>query len=298
MLEKVINSVYQKIVEYNSKDNLKAIPHSDAFEKDIVALYGLKEHELKRILTILKESHMIFTFEITQEDKDRDIKRINGYVEADLVTVRRLKSYFQRLLMDEYEQQFNTQLLFHRIAREVYTNPTAFKNTPLGQLANKAIMLDEYEHLLEKEYGEYTESWKKEKLNEIIQNTDNLLTEQKVPLKKKDTDDEQKSLPSQRAVDSREYQEFSSTSSGQSLNKILKIYGVEFFFRVSLRKYQFDQLTDIIEKKVIYRRQDLKQLKSMLQKVKKNTAFDPNLKKHSDAISRLDRTVSKNILIN
>ncbi len=296
MLEKIIENVFQKIIEYNSKDNSKAIPHSDSFEKEVVALFGLKEYELKRILTILKESHKIFTFEITQEDKNRDIKRIEGYVEADLVTVRRLKSYFQRLLMDEYEQHFNTQLLFHQIAKEVYTNPRAFKNTPLGQLANKAIMLEEYENLLEKEYNEYTENWKSEKLREIIQNTGDVLSEQTKGAENREKNDSKAS--SKRAVDSREYEEFSAAGSKQSLNKILKIYGVEFFYRVNLRKYNFDLLNDIINKRIINRKQDLKLLKSMLQKVKDNTRYDPKLKQYSDSINRLERTISRYILIN
>ncbi len=295
MLDKIINEVIKKITVYNAKANHDAIPHSDTFEKEIHSLLGIDQPELLRIIRILKDSHKIFSIEIIKEDPENDVKRIDGYVEADLQTIRKLKNFFQKFLMDEYEKQFNKRLLFHQIVKDMYSRPQFYKNTLIGQIGNKAIMLDEYEGYLERNFNEFTDSWKEGKLKELLLMNENKLLRDPAPAAGNKNHKGGEST-SQRAVDSPQYQKYSNDKSKQSLSKVLQIYGVEFFFRINLRKYNFDLLTQIVESGEIDRRSDLTLLRDMIQNMKENIGRDPKLAEYTDKIYRLERIISRQML--
>ena len=289
MLHKFTEEVFNKIVEYNSRGNHESIPHSDLFEKEVQAIMGLGRADIERIIRILKESHKIFSFEIIKEDKENDIKRVDGYVEADLQTIRKLKNYFQKLLMDEYERQFHNRLLVHQIVKDIYSRPSFYKNTLIGQIANKAIMLEEYEKFIERHYPEYTDSWKSNKLAELLSEAGNKLISEGALAKKESKDGSQV----MRAVDSPQYGKFVSDQKKQSLDKVLQIYGAEFFFRINLRKYNFELLRHAVDSGMIDRRSDLQTLKEMIQKMKANTDKDPQLQQLSEKIYKLERSISR-----
>ncbi len=297
MLTRHIEEIYNLIKKRNSTNSVNAIPHSDELTKELQASHGLEAHDIRRIITVLKEAHKIFSIEVVKEDKDKDIRRVEGYVITDHQTIKRLKTYFQAVLTEEYERQFYRKLMFQNIMKEVYSKPGHFKNTPIGQVANKAMMLDEYDKLLEKHYWEYNDEWIDKKYNEILQIIKEEEKKKEEPEKeKKEEETGKEKKQTQRAVDSEKYKSFKNDSSQHSLNKILKIYGVDFFFRVNLRKYNFELLTDIIRKKQIDRKSDLKKLKDMLQKVKQNFDRDTKLGEYRDQIYELDRVLTSRIM--
>ncbi len=296
MLDKFIDEVLKKITAHNSKANHDSIPHSDTFEKEIQSLLGIDHPELERIIRILKDSHKIFTFEIIKDDPENEIKRVDGYVETDLQTIRKLKNFFQKLLMDEYEKQFNKRLLFHQIVKDMYTRPQFYKNTLIGQIGNKAIMLDEYEGYIERNFNEFTDSWKSKKFEELLNINENKLLKDSAPSAANKNPQNNAAPASQRAVDSPQYQKYSNDKSKQSLSKVLQIYGVEFFFRINLRKYNFDMLMQIIESGEIDRRSDLVMLRDMIQHMKDNIGRDQKLNEYTDKIYRLERIISRQML--
>lgn len=296
MLKKSCLDVHAKIIEKNTLLSLESIPHSDVFLKTIESMLGIEAGELRRVITILKESHYILSIEILKEDKKNDIKRVEGYVDASLSTIRELKNFFQKVLMDDYERQFHNRLMVHQIVKEIYSRGSSFVNTPLGQTANKAIMLEEYTNLIEKEFHEFTESWKEKKLDEIIANYE---TEQKRFVEKssdavpKKYDAEQE-LSRGRAVDSAEYSDYSQ-GGHRSMKKMVSIYGVEFFFRVNLRNYKFSNIADAVENREIDRKSDLKMLKEMIRKLRINMDIDSKLYDYTEEINHLERLVSRHI---
>jgi len=296
MIRKLADELFQKIIELNSKESLDSIPHSDSFLKEMESYLSIPRHELKSVIQLLKESNKILSFEIIKEDKSKDIKKVEGYVETDLVTIRRLKNFFQKVLMDEYEKQNHNRMLVHQIIKDIYSRPAYYKNTPIGQIANKAIMLEEYEMLLQKEYTQFTDSMKAKKFNDLLEQTDVLLADKRIEEAQKHSDEEKESPQYQRAVDSEQYGDFSSSSKKMSVSKVLQIYGIEFFFRVNLRKYNFDILTQVIDSGEIDRKSDLKLLKDMLQKVKANTSRDTKLLDYIENIQKLERSISRHIV--
>jgi transcription initiation factor IIE alpha subunit len=296
MLDTYIEEVFNQIVAQNSKVGPDGIPHSDIFEKQIQALLGIDGMEINRIIRILKESHKIFTFEIIKEDSDNDIKRVEGYVETDLQTIRKLKNFFQKFLMDEYEKQFSKRLLVHQIVKDIFSRGAFYKNTMLGQIGNKAIMLEEYESFIERNFNEFTDSWKAKKLAEVVLNPENKQLGESPPSDAAGQETAGGSPLGKRAIDSPKYQYYTSDKSKQSLDKVLQIYGVEFFFRINLRKYNFDLLKQVIESGEIDRRTDLIVLKEMIQKMKSNIGKDPQLLEHAEKIYKLERIISRQML--
>jgi len=301
MQEKIAKGILDLIVEKNSGESLESIPHSDALLKNVISFYSISKEEFDRYLDILKEAHNIFIINIVKRDENRDIDGVLGYVEADLFTVKKLKNYFQKALVDRFEEEYRLRLGVHQVIRELFPRMNSLNNTPLGHLANKAIMLGEYENLLEKEFNEYTEKWKEKKYSELmVSNSDffrekeNERQERQEKNVKKGNDKNKELL---RAVDSEAYHEFSALSSQKTIRKLLKVYGVEFFFRVNLRKYNFEIIRQAVESREINRREDLKLLKTMLVKVKDNINVDPELSARYDEIYKLERIISRYMFI-
>ena len=296
MAQSVIEEVFEEIKKENSRNDSAAIPHSDLFIKTAAGMIGISPDLVKKIIQVLIASHRIFSFEIILEDGLRQTPSVSGYVVTDLNVVRRLKNFFQRELMSAYNRQYNKNLLVHQIIKEIFPVINSFNNTPLGAIANKAIMLAEFENLMEKNFNEYTEDFKekqfrvevsKANFEKFIEKKDKP-AEKGAPAQGKAARPGEKSL---RAVDSKTYGDFISKTNKYPLKRILNIYGADFFFKVNLRKYQFTYLKQLINDSQISKRSDLMLLKDMLRTVRSNAGKDAQLKDHMDEIFDLEKAV-------
>jgi hypothetical protein len=296
MNKDLIEKVFKRIVAVNSLFNIDAIPHSDAFIKEMEFLLGLSMSEVDLIITILKESHKIFVMEVSREDKNKKVDKILGYLDADILTIQKLRDVFHRALMEDYEKDTGKRKSPGQIIKELIPQLHYINHTPMGKLLNKAMMLDEYVRLLEKDYKEYTEEWKEENLALQLSINEELLRKYSEDKKEAAQNEHELLAPEKkkpaRAVDSPLMDDF-SRQSNVSISKVLNIYGVSFFFRVNLRQYKFEYLEDILNTGVIDRKSDLAILKDMLKKVKENMDHDKELEKFVNEIMSLDRKVSR-----
>ena len=302
MIHDNVEKIFRRIVAKNSLLDINAIPHSDSFHNEMELLLGISKAEIEVIISILKESHKIFVMEILKEDKLKKTDRVLGYIDADHFTVQKLKGVFHKFLEKEYENYSGKKKTAHQIIQEMIPKIRYINNVPLGGLLNKAIMLDEYERLLDREYKEYTEEWKEENLNIQIKINSAVFKglNKNRDLEKKNPEPgkkgfEKKEKIVRRAVDSPAIGEFNRQNSLASINKQLQIYGVDFFFRVNLRNYKFDYIKAVLEKGVIERKQDLLILKEMLSKVKNNISIDRELEQYLSEIAVLERLVNRMI---
>lgn len=300
MKKDIVDRVFKRIVVHNLSLGFDSIPHSDSFQNEIVSLYGITKNELDVILSILKESHKILIMEIAKEEPRKNLDKISGYVDADILTIQKLKEFFYNALIAEYEKEYRNKKIAGQIIKELIPKLAYIKHTPVGKILNKAIMLDEFERHVEKNYREFTEEWKDENfkiqmsINEEF--LKNIGDEKKSSAKEKVPDAAGlKSVKSQRAVDSPLHQEYQAQNSGESIAKMLQIYGVDFFYRVNLRKYNFDLIEQALDSGVITRRQDLVVLKDMLRHMRDHFGIDSELEKYYDDIMNLDRKVSRSI---
>ncbi len=299
MLRSMIEDVFKAVVKANLREDREAIPHSDAFFKHYTASTGIDQDSLSQIISILKESHKILAFEIQKEDRNKNMPKIEGYVDADVTTVRKLLVFFQTLLVDLYEEESGRRQMPHLVIKELFPRIHMISNTPLGHIANKAIMLDEYEKLLQKNFNEFSEEWKEKKLKVLIEERGDTINsnrqkkeaEARAEREKREEEEKEKEK-SRRAVDSAQFKDYSDKKADLPVEKLLNIYGVEFFLRVHLRKYDFVMIKDIIEKGIIRKKEDLQMVKVMIQKIRNNVENDSGITDHLSDLYRLDRVVS------
>jgi hypothetical protein len=289
----VIKAVYKAIVEVNSNNSINSIPHSDELTKFIISSEGIAKEQILSIIEILKKSNMILSIEISKEDQDRGFESIDGYIDADLKTIQRLKTIFQYALVEIYKKERGVSAGAYQIIKEIFPRLNQLKGSRLGNIANKAIMLDEFEKLIEKKYNEYTDDFKKKLLEKHIKDHSIKIEipEGKTALTKEKPAG--KSDATRRAVDTEEYNDYTDAQKKYSLGKVLNIYGVNFFFRVHLRKYEFETVKNVILKGIISNKSDLLELKKMLEKLKKNFHRDEKLESFSGEIRDLERTVKR-----
>ncbi len=296
---KIISDVFTAILKANKKENRDAIPHSDTFAKNMTAEFGIDETTLRDIIILLRDAHKIFVFEIAKEDRDRNAKKIEGYVDADITTVRRLKLLFQDFLVTLYEEECGRKTMAHQAITELFPRIHTIANSPLGYVANKAIMLDEYERLLEKNFNEYTEDAKEILLKNLIEERESLFKDElkkaedaKVREEEKKAGGAPKGLRKRRAVDSTRAEDYDTQKRDMPVEKLISIYGIDFFLRLHLRRYEFDKVKETVEKGILRRPQELKKLKEYLGKIKNNFSSDPGLADHMTELYSLDRVVS------
>ncbi len=303
MSEAILNEIYEEIQKTNALVNAKAIPHSDEFINYVAASIAITPQKVKNILNVLNDSHKIFTIEIVSEDALRAIPRIEGYVVTELDLIRKMKAYFQKELVYMYNTQFNKDLMVHQVIRELFPVIKSYNNTPLGEVANKAIMLEELEKLMEVNFEEFTEEWKEQQLAIAMEDANLGKGE---PSRKKGKDKaadeppaaaavaEKPQVKLSRAVDTKKYRNLISMSKSKKypLKRILNIYGVKFFIRTYLRRYEFSYLRQLVEDRQINKRSDLQLLKDMLRTMKSNIDNEPNLAPYKDDIHELERIVS------
>lgn len=299
MKNDIVDRVFKKIVAHNLRLNIDAIPHSDSFQKEIMSLYGLTPDELDVVLSILKESHKILILEIAKEDPRKNLDKVSGYVDADLHTIQKLKEVFYTALISEYEKTSRNRKTAGQIIKELIPRLLYINHTPLGKILNKAIMLDEFERHVEKNYREFTEEWKDENFKlQLSINEDYIQkfgSDHGKASEKTEISEDVKNEKSMRAVDTPAHQEFLKQNPNESVSKMLQIYGVDFFYRVNLRKYNFSIIEQAVDSGIITRRQDLLNLKEMLKKIKSNFGIDSELENYYDDIMNLDRKVSRSI---
>lgn len=297
----IFDDIYNEIRKRNAAGGFKGVPYSDEFVKYATGYYGLSVDLIKRIIQILINAHKIFSIEIIAEDKSRDIARVEGYVVSDLVVIRKLKSFYQSELIIQYENEFHKRLMVHQIVKEIFPMLRSLNNTDIGKVANLAIMLEELERYMEKHYDEFTEEWKAKRLAyEISISNIDLQLERKQSKKEKDDSPQSGSIKDRRkkrVVDAPQYKEFIDKSKSYPLERILQIYGIEFFLRVQLRNYKFDYLKELVQGRKIKRRSDLLLLKNMLNAVIHNRDKDQELLRYEDAIYSLMQTVNHYLFV-
>jgi len=288
--------VYESIKSFNTYEYDPTVPMSDQFLKDFTSTEGYSDAETKMAITILNEAHMVFIIAITKENKQTGDKKIDGYVVADEDIISNLRSIYQRRLTEVYNKDKGTRYGYAQVLKDVMNNMHRLVNTPIGRVANIAIMLNEYGNLIAKNSEEFTDSWRDAKLDEFLD----------IGTLENELEQEQQSegaskeaaggrAGAERAVDSPEFEDYNRDDRTLPPQKMIMIYGADFFFRVKLRKYEFGVLRDMIREGHIKRRADIVLLKNMVKTIKVNFDRDPRLNDFFEDIFHLDRDLSKKL---
>jgi F0F1-type ATP synthase delta subunit len=304
LTQKMLDDITAEIQRKNKEIGPHAIPHSDQLAKFIQSSLGIPAESGRLAIRLLLESHRILSMEIVADDQSHKIERVEGYITADLTIITQLKHYFQDLLCQLYEKQFHKRLMIHQLIKELFPIIKTFNNTELGQIANKAIMLNEYERMVDRDFEHYSTEYQEKTLVEIatrerfdytpkIASIKGIIhSESAFPVHDTAPAANPVGNSFNRAIDSHVYKEFAEKKDHYPIQRILNIYGIDFFLKVNFRKYQFDQIRKLVDDKQITRRDDLIAVKTMLDTIKQHLFVDKELERRREDIYSLERAVS------
>ena len=307
--QKLLDEIYSEIIGRNKELTPGSVVHSDSFIKFMASSTGLPKESVKTAVSILIEAHKLLSIEIVTSDEKRKIEQVDGYIAADLPVVRNLNNFYKDHLVKSYEFQFHKRAGSAQIVKELFPMIKSLNNTELGQVLNKAIMIHEYERLLEKEWRLYAPEWQEQRLAELslkygfkYRPSVPVSIPQKVldasaELSSKTTSNNNISAETRtelRAVDSPQYSDFSKKEAVYPLQRILNIYGIDFFIKVQFRKYNFSYVKKIIEDRQITQKKDLLMIKDILSKVKESgkRGSDSELSNYAENIMQLERVIN------
>ncbi|MCB1173283.1 MAG: hypothetical protein KDK39_06955 [Leptospiraceae bacterium] len=295
------------------------IPISDTCYNHLFADICESRDKMFYYLRILAESHYIFSIHLIEEDAAHDLEGVYGYVIAEAAIVDSLKESSIRGLEAAYEQQFYKRDSYEKIIRELLPQARIYNNTPIGRSLNMAVMLQQYSNVLRVDFEEYTDSWKKDKLRELMPSESILDAESGDPGSGDYTDEDEfassngKSSPAadpmeaeslaaegdatsrSRAVDSVELNQIQEMDRRGQWGKAVNKYGVQFLIRIHLRKYEFDKLRSLIRKGNIAHEDDLRFVRDSIRKMEERYHLDPELNRHTKAMAELKRTTQMRI---
>lgn len=305
-LRELIDSIYEDIKKRNSDANIYAIPNSDDFYNKLIKKYNLIPFTLPKLMKLMATSHIIFTFDLVEKDVKKKIKGIEGYVISDLATIILLKDYFENKFAEEFSVQFNKKIDPMKALKEFIPKIKDFNNTEVGKFANVIINLIHFESLLKKDPHEYSKKTKAEKLDKIIEESEDIsffvnendnssqkgAKPKKAPVK---TATQGTNEHKSRTLDSQNYSDFISFSNSQPVKKTLSVYGIEFYTRVCFRDYQFHLIKQLIDEKLITKKNDFQTIKKLLKKVRTNSDQDLKLQEFANEINTLERIVNAKI---
>ena len=170
-------------------------------------------------------------------------------------------------------------------------------NTVMGQIVNKAIMMGELERLLEKNFDEYTEEWKEKNLdieiNKAVAGNTYDKTKKEAKLNDEADIDEQPVINKKKKSSKYKTQaDVIPKNKNYPLDRVLKIYGVDFFLRSQLKRRQFGYLTRLIESGKFLSNADLLLLKDMILNFKKEFNSDLETSELKEEIFGLERSIT------
>jgi hypothetical protein len=298
----MIETVYRQIETRNYSSNTQAIIHSDELLSIMSAQMGVSKDTITQIIQILMDSHKVLHIEITAEDEVRGIETVFGYVISDLNVIHELKNFFETQLMIVYEKTYRKAKGTSAIIKELFPQIRSLNTSEIGQILNKAMILAEYEKMLNRDFSEYTHEWTERKMAELGKekgfrwisdlnevNKDFKFEEIREEVK---TDENIVSSSASRAVDSPEYNDFADKTNKYPIQKILSIYGIEFFCKIQFRRYEFLYLKQLVDDRQIKLKSDVTRIKDMLSTVKRNLYKDTTLQDYREEIMALDKSLT------
>lgn len=288
-----VREILQDIVEHirnanKAKDGEK-IPTSDDMVRRLAAEYALEKDVIRYYLRVLSDAHYIITIHFVEADERLMISGVNGYVVAEPGIVEEVKNYAYRLLEQTYEAQFYRRKQATLIIREMMTDVKRYNNTPLGKTLNAALMLQQYDSVIESHQGEFSDQWKSSRLAELVPGLNqDPGAAAAAPIAADDTF-VAPDVESHRAVDSEAYRNLEKMDLSGSWGKAVNKYGVNFLLRIHLRKYEFDRVRKLIKQKKIARYDDLKYVRDSVRKMEDRTFEDPMLQYYQNDMTELRR---------
>ena len=307
----LITTIYEEIKDQNNYLDKHSIPLSTKFHSQIAKKFNLITFNVPKLIDLLFDSHMIFKFDIVDEDRKKKIRHVEGYVAAEGPLLKKLITCYEHELEGLYTREFSEKAPMDKIYETVVPKIKEMNDTEIGKMGRIAIMLNHFLNIYEKEILKYSKKGQEKLLKENIKDykLEDYISTGKVTegknnnkpelTKKAENTEKPKTVngtaPKRRVVDQNNYQDFQTYAETNSIEKTIAVYGVEFYTRVCFRDYRFDLIQKIIDNDMVKRKGDLLKIKKMLQLQRQNSDQDLNLQNYASAINNLQRSINQKI---
>lgn len=267
------------------KENLESrdkIPTSDSHLRIWSSQLARSEEEIRKLLTALRDSHFIFLVSIVSPDPNLFVYGEDAYVFAEPFILNELKKHSEETLEKLYEASNYKRKSAFQITRELFPKIKEFNNTPLGRAINLSVMLEEFQRMLTAQSYEYTDQWRRNKLQEIFK--DEVLQAEELANNANFREND----PTKRAVDQLKDQAPKEKIDSNWV-KAKENFSTEFLLRVHFRKYEFDIVKKLIQSGKLKEEKDIKYVRDTIQLMESRMEQDNLLKRYANEMIDLRR---------
>lgn len=267
------------------KENLESrekIPTSDTHLRIWSSQLARSEEDLRKLLNALRDSHFIFIVSIVSPDPNLFVYGEDAYVFAEPFILNELKKHSEDSLEKLYEASNYKRKSAFQITRELFPKIKEFNNTPLGRSINLSVMLEEFQRMLTAQSYEYTDQWRRNKLQEIFKDEVMIAEELANNASLRDND------PTKRAVDILKEQSPKEKIDSNWI-KAKENFSTEFLLRVHFRKYEFDIVRKLIQSGKLKEEKDIKYVRDTIQTMENRMEQDNLLKRYANDMIELRR---------
>jgi hypothetical protein len=304
-LSELVKIIYDEIKNRNTALVGDVVPVSTQFFPFLAKKFHLNPEKIQCIVDILSNAKFIISFPVA--DSGDAAKPVNGFIvtKGDVISAARKRNgeYFERLYTDEFSKKVPVE----KLIVEFTSKREKFNNTPLGIAANITMMLAHYQSMVERNIMQYSDKNKdkifEEEMGKAAPLEDFLARDTHAPAPKesavkKPTQAKNDSCgkavdeTKRRAMDLPQYDEFKAYMLNNSIEKTIKLYGVEFYTRVCFREYQFALMRKLISEGHIKKESDLRTVKLLLDKERMTADKDHQLNTYAQEINALMKCIN------
>ena len=280
--------IMSRIKDANVNNKKMMIPTSDLIYKRLCSDLCEDENQMNSSLKLLQESHYIFIVKIVETDENLMISGVDGFVACEIPILTKIREKYARELELAYSSQFYERKQAAVIIRDLIGTVRKYNNTPLGNALNISVMVQQYEHFMSKNFSEFSDTWKDNKLTEILSGlgrgeSTNEMFEHSVG------DSHSASDQIDRAIDNALYNELEEMDVRGKWGQAVSKFGVEFMLRIHFRKFEFDKVKILINQKKVAREKDLKFIRDTMRIMENRTKKDSKLRTYMNQMLDLRR---------
>ena len=300
-LKDLVLIVYDEIRDRNSRFTGDAVPISSQLIPLLAQKYSLDTGKIPALFEILVKSKMIFAFPVTSNEGSHSDQKF-GFVITKGDVIQSIRKKYEQLFEKLYTDEFHKKVPVEKLILEFTSRRSEFNDTPLGIFAGIVTMLQHYQSLLERNILQYSDKNKEKELAVEIGKCGPIksyFNDSYKPAQQKNNNPAPASKQSadavRRAVDTPRYDELKAYTSNNSMEKTLKLYGVEFYTRVCFREYKFNHVQRVIEDDFIKKTGDLKTIKTLLEKERMNSDKDIRINEYASEINSLMKCINNRL---
>lgn len=275
-----------ELAEFIRKENQEGrekIPTSDTHLRVWAAHFARNEEEIRKLLYALRDSHFIFIVNIVTPDPNLFVYGEEAYLYAEPFILSELKKIAEESLEKLYEASNYKRKSAFQITRELFPKIKEFNNTPLGRAINLSVMIEEFSRMLTAQSFEYTDHWRKNKIQDIFRDEVNAADELNAVAAMREAE-----AGNKRAVDT--YKELAPKEKiDPSWQKAKQNFSTEFLLRVHFRKYEFDVIRKLIQTGKLKEEKDLRYVRDTLQLMETRVDQDNILRRYITEMIELRR---------